>query len=156
VKTYWRVIKYSAGKDVSVDEPDEVLEIEGNILTLGGITTLWNLVTQAGTATPYNSSNAHIGVGNGTTPEDRSQDRLQGTSVAYKPVDSGYPTVQGDTAIWQATFGVNEAAFAWNEAGVANGNNPPTNGVLLNRKVATMGTKPADATWILQVRITLT
>ncbi len=153
-KCYWKVIKYASEQDYREGNPYEELEFEGNILLNAGITELWKLVTGTG-GTAYNASNSYVGVGDGTTAEAATQTGLQGTNKYFKIVDSGYPQVSNQTAIWQATFSGTEANFAWNEGGVANGNNPPTTGVLLNRKVASMGTKASGQVWVLQVRITL-
>jgi hypothetical protein len=148
LKTHWTILKYDEHGNLV-----EMLHFEGNILLNAGITELWNLVCGLGSPRAFNSTNARVFVGDGTTTPSPEQNRLQGTNIASRPVDSGYPMVSGKTAIWQATFGPDEANFTWNEAGVANGPNPPTDGVLLNRTVATMGTKQQGSTWILQVRI---
>ncbi len=153
-RCHWKVIKYEDERAWKENRPYEVLEFSDNILLNAGINELWKLVTGTG-GTAYNASNAYVGVGDGTTAENATQTSLQGTNKLFKIVDSGYPQVNNQTAIWQATFGGTEANFAWNEGGVANGNNPPTSGILLNRKVSSMGTKSSGQVWVLQVRITL-
>jgi hypothetical protein len=105
------------------------------------------------TVTPFNSSNARIGVGDGTTAFNASQTDLQGTNKVRKAMDSGYPTRSGTTMTFQSTFTGSEANFAWNEWGVFNA---ATGGVMLNRKVESLGTKASGSTWVLQVQITLT
>jgi hypothetical protein len=103
--------------------------------------------------TPFNSSNARIGVGDGTTAFNASQTDLQGTNKVRKVMDSGYPTRSGATITFQSTFTGTEANFAWNEWGVFNA---ATGGVMLNRKVESLGTKASGSTWVIQVQITLT
>jgi hypothetical protein len=103
--------------------------------------------------TPFNSSNARIGVGDGTTAFNASQTDLQGTNKVRKAMDSGYPTRSGATMTFQATFTGSEANFTWNEWGVFNA---ATGGVMLNRKVENLGTKASGSTWVIQVQITLT
>ena len=103
--------------------------------------------------TPFNSANARIGVGNGTTAFSSSQTDLQGTNKYRKGMDSGYPQRSGSTMTFQSTFGGTEANFAWNEWGVFNA---ASGGVMLNRKVESLGTKASGSTWVFQVQITLT
>jgi hypothetical protein len=103
--------------------------------------------------TSFNSTNARIGVGDGTTAFSSSQTDLQGTNKFRKVMDSGYPTRSGTTMTFQSTFSGSEANFAWNEWGVFNA---ATGGVMLNRKVESLGTKASGSTWVLQVQITLT
>lgn len=164
----WQVLKFNRDineyrrPDGSIDyerffaenEPYETLEFEGNLLLNNGINQMWLLVTGSG-GTAYNSTNSYLGVGDGTTAASASQTGLQGSNRYFKGMDSGYPSVSGTTCTWQATFGGTEANFAWNEAGVANGSNPPTTGVLLNRLVQSMGTKQSGQTWTLRLSITL-
>jgi len=106
-----------------------------------------------GDATPrFDSSNAYIGVGNGTAAFSPTQTDLQGTSKFRKAMDPGYPTVTGNVITFRATFNHSEANFAWNEWGVFNA---ATGGTMLNRKVASLGTKDNTQTWVLTVQITL-
>jgi len=103
--------------------------------------------------TPYNNSNAHIGVGDGTTAFSSSQTDLQGANKYRKGMDSGYPTRSGSSMLFQSTFGASEANFTWNEWGVFNAS---SGGTMMNRKVESLGTKASGSTWILRVQITLT
>jgi len=168
-KTTWEVLKYE--RDIeeyrlpdgrldydrffAENEPYEIVKGEGNILLSGGINLLWRLFTGESGLTPFNSANSYIGVGDGTAAASATQNSLQGTNQYFKVVDSGFPQVSGTQCIWQATFGGAEANFAWNEAGVANGNNPPTTGTLFNRIVQSLGTKASGQTWTLKITITL-
>lgn len=105
------------------------------------------------TVTPFNSANAYLGVGDGTTAFANTQTDLQGTNKLRKPMDAGYPTLSGNQITFRATFGGADANFAWNEWGVFNAS---TGGVMLNRKVESLGTKASGSTWVLTVTITLT
>lgn len=168
-RAVWQVLKYNRDindyrkPDGSLDyerffaenEPYEVLEFEGNLLLNNGINVLWQLAIGATGVTPFNNANAYLGVGDSSTAPSASQTGLLGTNRFFKGMDSGYPSVSGTTCTWQATYGGTEANFAWNEAGVANGNNPPTSGTLLNRLVQSMGTKQSGQTWTLRLSITL-
>jgi len=135
--------------------PDRLIgvkEVKGNVFLSEGINFIWKAVTGQSGLT-YFGSNSCIGVGDGTTAADPSQTGLQGSNKYYKQVDSGYPQISGTSVIFQATFGSNEANFAWNEWTVANGCGD--NYVNLNRKQESLGTKASGATWILQVQLTI-
>jgi hypothetical protein len=136
------------------NEPYEVKTFNNLFLT-NGIETLWKLFIGQSGVTPFNSSNAHVGVGDGTTAPSASQTGLTGTNKFFKVVDSGYPTVSGNTVTFQSTFSGTEANFTWNEFGVANGNNPPTTGVLFNRATQSLGTKQSGQTWALRVTLSI-
>jgi hypothetical protein len=127
--------------------------VEDNVLLNEGIQKAWDLIIGASTTGQFNSTNSHIGVGDGTTAESPSQTGLTGTSKFYKQVDAGYPVRSGNTVTWLATFAGTEANFAWNEVTVANGNSDAA--VNLNRKAVTLGTKASGAVWQLRIDITM-
>lgn len=146
----WSVEKV---RDTGMFEKPSLTVVNGNILLNEGINLLWTLAC-GGTGTPWNSANAYIGVGDGTTAENASQTGLQGTNKAYKAMDAGYPQYgTNQRAVWQSTFGSNEANFTWNEITVANGSSDTA--VNLNRKVQNLGTKTSGSTWIAQLVVTL-
>jgi len=124
-------------------KPIEVLEFEGNVLLNEGINEIWQLVI-GGSANHFDNANSQIGVGDGTTAEDASQTDLVGTNTAYKGMDSGYPSVSGQTVTFQATFGDAEANFAWEEITVRHASTL----INLNRKQQSMGTKASGTTSI--------
>ena len=128
-------------------------KVLGNIFLTEGIEYIWKAVTGVTGLVPFDSANAHIGVGDGTDPESPDQTGLTGTNKYYKLVDSGYPQVSGNKVIFRATFGPDEANFAWNEWTVANG--PDDTYVNLNRKQESLGTKAAGSTWILTVELSI-
>jgi hypothetical protein len=112
-----------------------------------------NFLAQAavGQGTAFNSSNARIGVGNGTAAFAASQTDLQGASKFRKAMDSGYPTIAAPVVTFKSTFAPSEANFPWNEWGIFNA---ASGGVMLNRVVESNGTKQSNQTWILEVAIT--
>lgn len=118
-------------------------------LTTAGI----NFLSQAaiGQGTVFNSANARLGVGNGSTSFAISQTDLQGASKLRKAMDTGYPTVTPPKVTFKATFLPSEANFAWNEWGIFNA---ATGGVMLNRVIESNGTKQSNQTWVLEVEIT--
>ena len=123
--------------------------IIGNRFLTEGIEFIWRAATNATGGPYFDNANAHIGVGDGTVPEDPSQTGLTGVNKYYKRVDEGYPAINGNEVAFRATFGPDEANFEWNEWTVANG--PGDEYVNLNRRRESLGTKVQGATWILTV-----
>jgi hypothetical protein len=126
--------------------------VEGNVFLQEGINFIWRAVTGQ-TGLTYFGDNSCIGVGDGSVPEDPSQTGLTGTNKTYKRVDSGYPTVSGTQVTFRATFGPDEGDHQWREWSVANGCDDDA--INLNRKVANLGVKSADVTWVLEVVLSI-
>ena len=118
-------------------------------LTTAGV----NFLAQAtlGQGNFFNSTNARIGVGNGTTAFAVGQTDLQGTSKLRKVMDAGYPILNAPAITFKSTYGPGDANFAWNEWGIFNA---ATGGVMLNRVVESNGTKQSNQTWVLEVEVT--
>lgn len=124
-----------------------------NVFLNEGINTIWNLVTAQGGETNYSNANARIGVGDSTVAASATQTGLQGTSTAFKAMDTGYPTAgSSQQAVFRGTFADADAVFAWNEETVDNGATPNKN---LCRKVTALGTKPNNETWVLRGTLVL-
>ena len=122
----------------------------GNILLNEGINEAWKLICGTG-GMAFDNTNAQLGVGDSSAAEDATQTDLQGTNKLYKSMDAGYPTAGTDQkAVWRATFGGDDANWAWEEFSVKNAND-----INLNRKVESKGTKASGTTWILTLEITL-
>jgi len=135
-----------------IDEEIFPWELEDVFLN-EGINAIWTLVC-GGSETAFDNSNAHIGIGDGTTAEDASQTGLQGTNKTYLPMDSGYPQYGSDQkAVFKATADGDTANHGWQEFTVANGNSDTAKN--LNRKVSDKGTKPSGETWVIQVELSL-
>ncbi|WP_155300727.1 hypothetical protein [Deinococcus kurensis] len=138
----------------NVDTGETVTDVrEGNILLTVGITELLNLLA-GNVATPFNNANAAIAVGNGTTAASTAQTDLTGGSKERQGMEPTYPQVSGNQITWRAKFGTAKANFQWNEYGVANSVTSGA-GVLLNRKVESLGEKTASDEWTLTITITL-
>lgn len=105
--------------------------------------------------TLFDNSNAHIGVGDGSTAAAVTQTDLQGTNKFRRPMESGFPNrSQGNNVMrFKSSFGTTEANYAWEEWGVFNA---VSSGVMMNRKVESLGTKTNTQTWELTVDIQLT
>ena len=153
----WKVEKYE-GEVRPGARPYEVIEDEGNLLLYGGASALWHRLTGGTTVTAFDASNAHLGVGDGTTAEAPTQTDLQGTIKVRKPMDATYPqhsdgTTAGAASVtFRSTFGTSDANFAWREWGLFNA---ATGGRMLNRRVEDLGTKSSAASWVLTVTLSL-
>jgi len=146
-----RQLQSGASLERFLERLREARTVEGNVFLSEGIYFIWQAVTGAAGLTPFDSANAHIGVGDGTALEDPAQTGLQGANKHYKRVDSGYPQVVGSAVKFRATFGPDEANFDWREWTVANGSSDAA--VNLNRKVQDLGRKAPGTTWAIEVQL---
>lgn len=150
--------------DGSVIEAYDSVEIEGNILTIGGASIQWQTLIGNGTTTAgqaltfFNNANAYIGVGASTTAAADTQTDLI-TTPTRKAMDATYPlhtdttgTAGSKSITFRATFATGDANIAWNEWGLFNAS---TAGRMLNRKVESLGTKTSAATWVLTITLSL-
>jgi hypothetical protein len=134
--------------------PQEERVIEGNLALQEGIVALFNLLCGE-TETAFSEANAYLAVGDSNTAAADTQTGLQAvTNKLYQAMDTGYPVVgaAADKKVtFRATFGSDDANFAWEEWSVANGDSDSADN--LNRKVASLGTKSAGSSWQLTVEI---
>jgi len=150
-KKHWVIRKYKDAESFRAGLPFEVSEFDGNLMLNEGIAVEAALLT-GGAGTPYSNANAHLGVGDSAAAESATQTGLQGTNTAFAPMDTGFPTITGQTIRWQAIFDGNTANFAWNEFTITNA--ADDTGDNLNRKVSAQGTKTAGQIWTLYIDIT--
>lgn len=143
-----------------VGEPEEVVEIAGNLMVNEGIQRALDLVIVAG-GTGFNNANAFIGVGDSSTAEAATQTDLQAaTNHFYKAMNATFPSRASQTVTWQSDFTSAEANWVWAEWTIAAGATSASgSGFLLgttnlNRKVQALGTK-ATGTWTLSGQVTL-
>lgn len=151
----WKVEKWlDTARKLAGFAPDEVAVETQNIILDVGANEMLKLITGTG-GTAYSNANTYLYVGTDSSPENASQNGVlaTGTNRAYATVDAGYPVVTGRQMVYRASFGDDEANFAWNEASIVNGIG--TNAVSMNRKVASLGTKTTGS-WTLQITISLT
>lgn len=156
----WTVEKYR-GIPTPESHPYAVIHGKGNMLMYGGVSALWDrLIDPTPTVTEFDNTNSFLGVGTGTTPALATQTDLQGASKHREAMDATFPTHTDGTATqanaqatWKSTFETGDANFAWNEWGIFN---HASAGRMLNRKVASLGTKTSSDTWSLTVTITIT
>lgn len=156
----WTAAQIDAGE---APEPYEIIEGQGNELTYGGASCLWECLigngtgTAAQTLTFFNNGNAYIGVGDSSTAFAATQTDLQAaTNKVRVAMETSYPahtdgTTSGAASIdFRAVFNTSTGNFAWAEWAVFNGS---TGGRMLNRKVASLGTKTSAATWTFTVTL---
>lgn len=161
----WGAAQHQLLTDLGV-EPDDT-EISGNLLMYGGASAQWqtligNGTTTAGQALTYfNNTQAAVGVGDSSTAEAATQTDLQATTNKIRvAMDSTYPqhtdgVVVGSASIaFRATFGTAVANWAWAEWGIFNSASAGT-GRMLNRKVASLGTKTSSSSWQLTLTLSL-
>lgn len=139
-------------------DPFEVIQDEGNLLLIGGVSLLWELAIgnrAAGALEYLNNANARLGVGTSATAEADTQTALLGSGV-FKGMDATYPlhtdstgTAGSKTITFRATFASADANQAWAEWGLDNTTR------LLNRKVAANGTKASGQTWQFTVTVSI-
>jgi len=102
--------------------------------------------------THFDNSNAYLGSGNSNTAFDAAQTDLQGGSKLRRGMEATYPQRTDNVISFRSLFGTGDANWAWNEWCVAN---HATAGVMLSRKVESLGTKAATQSWLLDVTLTV-
>jgi hypothetical protein len=140
--------------------PDETLRDSGNILLNAGINRLEDLLIGAG-GQALDNTHCRIGAGDGTTAVAATDTDLSAAAGSthrwFQVMDATYPSRSSQTITFKATFGTGDGNFTWNEwgidAGTASGNT--VTAPLLNRKIASLGTKTAGATWAFTVTLTI-
>lgn len=146
--------------------PYDTVEVDGNLGMYGGASCLLECLigngtgTAAQTLTYFNNGNAQIGVGDSSSAAAATQTDLQAaTNKTRKGMEATYPqhtdgTTSGSAVItFKSVFGSTDANWVWNEWGIFN--RATTGGRMLNRKVASLGTKSAGTTWNFTVTVTL-
>lgn len=139
--------------------PDDIVEVEGNLLVIGGASALWERLIGT-SVTAFDNTNAYLGVGDSTTAAADTQTDLQAaTNKLRKAMDATYPlhtdttgTAGSKSITYRSTFGTSDANYAWQEWAIFNAS---AAGRMLNRKVESLGTKTSAATWTLTVTLSL-
>ncbi len=142
--------------------PCEVVESGPNLITTNGLNRTMNLLIGSGQAATATA--ARIGVGDGSTAAAVSDVDLAASSGSthryFMPMDSTYPSVSGAVATFKSTFASADGNFAWAEWCIDIGTPTVTagttvNALMLNRKVASNGTKSSGTSWVATATITL-
>lgn len=122
-------------------------------LTNAGRDFIAAAIINDGPPTFFTNANARIGVGNGTTVFSAAHTDLQGASKVRVGMESTYPQIATNALTFRSEYGTAVGNFDWEEWGVFNA---ASEGVMLNRKVESLGTKAAGSTWVLTVTVTVT
>lgn len=155
-------------EDGLIVEAFDTVEVEGNLLVIGGASVQWQTLIGNGTATAgqaltfFNNANAAVGVGDSTTAAADTQTDLQAaTNKLRRGMDATYPlhtdttgTAGSKSITFRSTFATADANWVWNEWGIFNSPTAAT-GRMLNRKVEALGTKTSAATWVLTITLSL-
>ena len=153
-------------KLINSDPEDGILEVPGNLLVTVGLNLITSLIIGAG-GQALSHAAALTGVGDSTTAATVGDTQLGSNSTGhsrYIIADTGYPSQSNGVITMQSTFGTSDANFAWNEWGwvsaatatdsdtfAACGTSP----ILINHKIAALGTKASGASWVFQTTVTL-
>lgn len=104
--------------------------------------------------TEFNNANAHLGVGDSTTAFAASQTDLQAaTNKLRKAMEATYPSRAANVITARSLFATGDANFAWQEWAFFNA---AAAGVMLSRKVESLGTKTSAQSWQLTATLTVT
>lgn len=143
--------------------PDEVAEAAHNLITTAGLTRITSLIIAGGGQGATNTA-TRIGAGNGSTAAavgDTDLSAAAGSSNRwFQVMDATYPQAAAGVITVRGTFASADGNFAWNEWGIDIGTPTVSSGntvaaTLLNRKVASLGTKVSGAVWTLTATLTL-
>ncbi len=150
--------------------PDDYAHEDGNLMVTVGLNLLTSLLIGGG-GNAFNHAGAIVGVGNSSTTALIADVHLGGdgstTTAWYQGADSSpvsYPTQANGLITCNATVATGNANWAWNEWCFATGSGTITPGgtlasvatgvVMLNHKIASLGTKVNTAVWVAQGTIT--
>lgn len=146
-------------------EPEDGVheDLTSNLLTTAGLNRMTSLIIGAG-GQAATATATRIGVGNSSSAAAVGQTDLQAASGSgnrqFKVMDSTYPQQSNGVITCKSTFASGEANFAWEEWCIDIGTPTVSDGttvaaLMLNRKVASNGTKASGASWAFTVTITL-
>lgn len=149
--------------------PDEIGEwVDGNLVVTTGLARIAGLITGAGAA--FTNARGFLGVGSSSTAAAAGNTALGGNGSAstawYRGLDAGNPTVSGGIITANCTFTGADASFDWNEWcwGITDSGaitpahtltSVGTGAMMLNRKVAALGSKAGGSTSTLNSQIQL-
>lgn len=136
-----------------VGKPEDEAETIGNLMLNAGIQRMEDVLLGVVTTNLYTNGNSRLGVGDSSTAEAASQTDLQAaTNKLFKAMNATFPSRAAQTITFVSDFTSAEANYVWNEFVTDNG---ATNRAVLNRKVASLGTK-TTGTWTLTETIAIT
>lgn len=152
-------------------DPYAILEVEGNQLVTGGLGNLTNLFI-GNSGNTFTQAKGITAVGDSTTAFAQAQTDVQAaTNKYYMSIDASpgvtrvTTSVTNDTVQAVSTYGTAVANFAWQEwcwgyvtSGTVTANATSlatcgTGAAIINRKVVSMGTKSAGASWVFTTSV---
>lgn len=123
-------------------------------LTTAGRNWLAAAIMNDGPPTPYDNSNAYLGVGDSNTAFDAAQTDLQAATNKFRQgMEASYPQLATNVLTFRSVFGTSDANFDWEEWGIFN---DAAAGTMLTRKAESLGTKANTQSWQLTVTVTVT
>ena len=140
--------------------PFAVVEHPRNLITTNGLNRIANLLIGSGQAATATA--VRIGVGNSSTAAAAGQTDLQAASGSanrwFQVMDSTFPSVSGAVATFKASVASGDGNFAWQEWCLDIGtptvsSGATVNALMLNRKVASNGTKSSGSVWVATATI---
>ena len=113
----------------------------------------WAQITIGEAVTNFANANARIGAGDSSTAFAATQTDLQAATNKFrKGMEATYPQRSGNVLTFRSLFATGEANFDWNEWGIFNA---ASGGVMMTRKVESMGTKTSVQSFQLTLTITV-
>lgn len=120
-------------------------------LTNAGAIALAAYAIGDGSVTNLASGNAYLGVGDSTTAFSAAHTDLQAATNKLRKLCTTVSRASG-VLTFVTTFSTSEANFAWEETGVMNA---ASAGVMVGRKVQSLGTKTSASSWQLTMTVTV-
>jgi hypothetical protein len=157
----------------STGEPEHGYASEaGNLLVTEGLNQITQLIIGSGGVT-FNNTHGLVTVGDSSTSATVADTYVtatftSGSNCYQNPNDATWPTQSNGVINSQSTFGSAVGVFAWNTWGWAIYNGTAAanatlsahgtganQAVLVNHKVASLGTKGSGAAWVFSTSVTL-
>src|SRR6516164_5858453 len=148
-------------------------QLAGNLLVTEGLNQITSLIINSSTNFAFTNTKGLVTVGDSATAaavgDTYVTATFTGTTNCYQnPNDASFPTQSNGVINSQSTYGSSVANFAWQTWGWASFNGtaaanatPSAHGtgsnqaLLINHKVASLGTKGSGAAWVFSTSITL-
>lgn len=152
---------------------DGYKQVAGNLLVTEGLNQITQLIINGSTSFAFTTVKGLVAVGDSATAAAIGDTYVtatftSGSNCYQNPNDATFPTQSNGVITSQSTYGSSNANFAWNSWGWASFNGTAaanatlsTHGtssnqaILLNHKVASLGTKGSGASWVFTTTITL-
>lgn len=144
----------------------------GNLVVTEGLNQITQLIIGSG-GVSFNITHGLVAVGDSSTAAAVSDTYVtatftSGSNCYQNPNDASWPTQSNGVINSQSTFGSSVAVFAWNGWGWAIYNGTAAanatlsahgtgsnQAVLVNHKIASLGTKGSGAAWVFSTSVTL-